>query len=87
MTISHAEFMRILETAFKQEFKTVRTDQRVFGNAGGTINLRLSAESSKRIGSINIPVTELSMTFSDVTEDEIKDFIKRFDRAFQRGGG
>lgn len=87
MTISHKEFDRILKMAFKREFKTVRSDQSEFENSDNTINLKLSAESSKKIGSINIPITELCITFMGVTEEQKKDFMIRFDRAFQRGGG
>jgi hypothetical protein len=87
MTISHREFNRILKAACKQEFKTARSDQSEFENSDGTINLKLSAESSKRIGSIDLPITELTITFRSMTEEEIKDFMLRFDRAFQRGGG
>jgi hypothetical protein len=87
MTISHREFSRILMAAFKQEFKRIRSDQTEFENSEGTINLKLSAESSKRIGSIDLPITELTITFLGMTEEEIKDFMVRFDRSFQRGGG
>ena len=87
MTISHKEFNRILKMAFEQEFKTVRADQSEFANSGNTINLKLSAESSKKIGSIDIPITELCITFMGMTEEQMKDFMIRFDRAFQRGGG
>lgn len=49
--------------------------------------VRLSAESERRIALLTVPVTRVEFEFEGFNEREMRDFMKRFDRAFQRAGG
>lgn len=48
----------------------------------------LSPEGVRQLGqSIKLPVTFVTFHFFDFTDDEINDFIKRFNLKFMKGGG
>jgi len=87
MSISHAEFRRVLVLAFGQEFRPVGAGSVEFENSDGSIRLSLGTESSRRMGSLTIPVTRLTLRFNGLDPVHIRDFLVRFDRSFQRGGG
>jgi len=87
MSISHAEFRRVLALAFRQEFQPVGSGSVEFENSDGSIRLILGQETSRRMGSITIAVTRLTLRFSGMGPDRMQDFLVRFDRSFQRGGG
>lgn len=87
MAISHREFRRVLDMAFDGEFRATGVGQDEFVSRDGRITLCLAAETGRRIGSITMTVTVLSLKFSDMTEAAVEEFLARFDRSFQRGGG
>lgn len=87
MAISHDELHRVLNMAFGDEFKANDPEGIEFVSDDGRIRLCLSGEGSRRIGSITMPVTELSLKFRDMNEAAVSAFMVRFDRSFQRGGG
>lgn len=90
MTISHREFHRLLPAA-------------VPGyqiNGAGTIAIRvqrpehnqlleiaLGTERQRTLGALKLPVTDVRLRFSGFSETEFEAFLRRFDMAYQRGGG
>jgi len=47
----------------------------------------LSLEGRRRIAALSLPTTQVHFTFSGYSQQDIEQFMARFDRAFQRGGG
>lgn len=87
MSISHAEFRRVMALAFRQEFQPAGAGAAEFINSDASIHLILSEESSRRMGAITIPVTRLTLRFNGMDPESVRAFLVRFDRSFQRGGG
>ena len=53
----------------------------------GKINIKLSPETTRSIGSLRLPVTEVEITFSHLSQQEATKFLNRFDLYYQKGGG
>jgi hypothetical protein len=91
MTISHSDFFRILPKAMgsrryhKQEnvITVTLNDEGVTGD----IVISLSKERVRKIASLTLPVTDVTFQAGNITEEQKIEFFKRFDRAYQRGGG
>jgi len=84
---SHREFFRALPPVLERwEW---RSDGRVVnawrGNARVTITL--GPEGTRAIALLRLPVTRAEFAFEGLDEAEIDEFMTRFWRAFQRGGG
>ena len=87
MTITPYEFRRILRNAFGPEFRPSADDGTVFERCDGSIRLILSKQEPRRIGVMTLPITQLQLEFLQLSEVQIRTFMRCFDRAFQRGGG
>jgi hypothetical protein len=57
------------------------------GHPGGEILITLHPTTERRLGSFVIPATPVEFRFVGLEEEERRDFMRRFDRHFQRGGG
>ncbi len=53
----------------------------------GTITIQLHDTTQRRLGSLSLPTTPVEFCFSGLTAEERGEFMGRFDRYFQRGGG
>ncbi|MFT5426339.1 MAG: hypothetical protein ACI9ZT_001280 [Gammaproteobacteria bacterium] len=91
MTISHSDFFRILPKAVgshryhKQEnVITVSLNDK---GIACEIVISLSKERVRKIASLTLPVTDVTFQAGNITEEQKIEFFKRFDRAYQRGGG
>ena len=51
------------------------------------VEIHLGPEQTRRLGALRLPEMEVILVFDGYSEDEQADFLRRFDRAFQRGGG
>jgi hypothetical protein len=49
--------------------------------------ISLSKERVRKIASLTLPVTDVTFQAGNITEEQKIEFFKRFDRAYQRGGG
>jgi len=87
MTISHDEFRRILQLAFPATASSAGDNDTEFRFEGDRVRVRLSPQGSRRIGTLQLPVTKVLLEFDDMAEADIQRFIDRFNRSFQRGGG
>lgn len=87
MGITHAELFRLLPAATGlQEFDV--SDKIIsIRNGEKVINIRISPEIERRLGSLRLPVTVLEFSFSGYAGQEISKFFRRFDRCFRRCGG
>jgi len=88
MTITHADFFRILPLALRNFEYTITGDEvQVNTGTGSRVIIRLSNETRRQIGAISLPVTGIAFRFEDMNEQSARDFLAGFDRAYQKGGG
>ena len=89
MSITHAEFLRSLLPLKKYyQYKIdddamlilITDDQRV-------VKIELGTESRTDLGSLQMPSTQVKLTFCGFTPPELDLFWSRFDLCFRRGGG
>jgi len=59
---------------------------RIGGEDGG-VDIALEPLPPRRIALITLPVMRVTLSFRGWAADEVRGFVQRFDRAFQRGGG
>ena len=87
MAVTHTDFYRLLPNVLRGEDITVEgTRVRIEGTAG-TWTIDLGLEGERRIALLVVPRTSVTLTFEDYSTENREDALKRFDRAFQRGGG
>jgi hypothetical protein len=55
--------------------------------ASRELEIRLGPEQQRRLGMLQLPLTEVTLTFTGYTAEERLRFLRRFDLGFQRGGG
>lgn len=58
-----------------------------FSSEGRVARMRLMPERVRRIASLALPLTEVSIEFENFSEQQYSDFMKRFKQHLQRGGG
>lgn len=51
------------------------------------IEIHLGPEQTRRLGALSLPEMEVTLVFQGYSAEERADFFRRFDRAYQRGGG
>lgn len=87
MGITHAEFYRLLPVALG-ECKYARMDNGVtIDDEQGQLMIQLGPQAERVIGSMRVPVTCMTFSFSGYTPSQVEAFMGRFERSFQRGGG
>lgn len=87
MSITHAEFFRLLPAAIAG-MPYSGSGLRVEAEHGGRkISIELSEQRSLRIGSLSLPAVVVAMECEGFDDREWKAFLSRFDLTFQRGGG
>ena len=87
MTITHKDFLRLLPKAiggltYEKVDNTILIEDEL-----RTIQITLSCESSRKFGSINLPVTNVSIELKGFCDTSVKRFLSRFDLSYQKGGG
>lgn len=85
--LSHADFRRIfprIEPEFRQLqercVELVRADGRV-------LQIEISPEQVRRLASFKIPFILITFRFAGWNDEQRTEFFKKFDLAFQKGGG
>ena len=87
MAVTHREFFRLLPRVLPDNPVHTGDNTAVIPLHGGEIHIMLAAESERRLGSLTLPVTLVTLHFSGFEADAIDDFLERFYRTFQKGGG
>ncbi|MCW5700596.1 MAG: hypothetical protein KIT00_12220 [Rhodospirillales bacterium] len=87
MAITHRDFFRILPGVFEGEPFRTDGNRIVFEKGGRRLEIELSPEGQRRIALLTLPVTHVCLAFFGYGDAEMKSFLSRFDRSFQRGGG
>ncbi len=90
-------FAKSLSTLFEQEISLSLTDSQILIESNDFLNFKepmrfkikinLTPLAERSIGALIIPRLLVHFTFYHCTELQQKDFIKKFDISFQRGGG
>jgi len=87
MTITHADFFRLLPGVCENCCIT-RARKLIQSSLGsGTIEILLAPECSRMLGSLELPVTEITFCFDNVSDQDRESFLERFHRVYQKGGG
>jgi len=87
MTITHADFFRILPKALKNNQYEVSLNGVTIAETEKRLEIKLSPESSRSIGALKLPVTNLEFRFEGYTAEQTDIFMRQFDRSFHKGGG
>ncbi len=87
MALDHAEFRRCLAPLARHYPLTERNGEIHLQLPTGRVRLRLGPVTERRLGSLALPQTEVTLELEGVPAAEAEVFLADFDRAFQRGGG
>lgn len=87
MGLTLGDFVRSLPSAI--EPLVYQVEGRVFTiiHPQGLVVIELSETGERRIASLSLPVTPVDFQFNGLDEAARRQFMSRFDRYFQRGGG
>ncbi len=87
MSISHREFLRsFARVARGMDWAVQGSDIRV-GQGARRIEIHLAAEGQRAIALLRLARTDVHFAFFGHSQAQIDDFMARFERGFQRGGG
>ena len=87
MTLTHADFFRLLPKALEGIDYTVAGDTIHFSLKEAQAAITLSPETGRTIGALDLPLTNIRFVFDGVDEETIREFFERFDLAYRNGGG
>lgn len=87
MSISRADFLRTLPAALGHCRYQINQHTITIDAVDIHLTLRLSEEGERRIAALTLPVMTVEFEFEDGTPEQMQQFMERFQRCFQRGGG
>ena len=87
MSITHKEFLRLLPLAVQGASVNRRDNMLTVKTASGRLTITLAPQTTRKLGLLEFPVTTVTMEFHDFNPSDQAAFLKRFDLAYQRGGG
>ena len=87
MTITHADFFRLLPKALA-DYQFITSNQEIQVKlATGYVNIQLMPETTRKIGSLLLTITHVTFHFENTAQDEMQLFFDKFNPAYQKGGG
>ncbi len=88
MGISHADFRRIFPRVVGDAVRAeIDLQSRVEWQDGAVLEVNVSPELIRRIALLRLPYVNIRFVFQGFSETRRSEFMRRFDRAFQKGGG
>lgn len=85
MALSRAEF---LASMYHFVGSPVESDETTLSVGAGHVLIRYTADTSRRLGGLLLlPSAVVTLSFYGTDETNRQNFLARFDRIFQRGGG
>lgn len=87
MGYTHKEFIRLLPRAVDGADMAVTGNRYEVADDERTLCIELGEERERRIASIRLPLTPLSLTFTGYDKAGIEAVLDRFWRTYQKGGG
>ena len=87
MQCTHAEFLRELPAAcHNRPFEIVGNEVVVY-DGDRQIRFQIHDEPIRYLGSLALPMEEITVTFVDFSNDEAERFMSEFSKGIQRVGG
>jgi hypothetical protein len=87
MALDHDEFIRCLQPLLQDHSWESDGNRIRIGTERGDIAIRLHPTGFRSLGSLRLPQTLVEIDLRALTDAAAADFLARFDRVFQRGGG
>jgi hypothetical protein len=87
MQCTHAEFLRELPLACGDRPYELIGERVIVHEKEREIQIRMREEPIRHLGSLNLPMEEISFKFIDYTEDEASRFMDEFKKHTLRMGG
>ena len=87
MTITHKEFFRLLPKALAGLPYQKNANQIRVTDGDSMIRITLAEESTRKLASLSLPMTQVHIELDNVEEADMDRFISRFKLAYQKGGG
>ena len=87
MGLTHAEFVRTLPPAIEHRPFTVEDDVVRIEFEGRRLTICLGVQRWRSIASLRLPYLSVTFAFEGFPDAERAQFMHRFERYFQRGGG
>ena len=87
MTITHADFFRLLPRALGSENFSREENEMTYINGKFSMQVSISPQSKWSIGALSLPKTQVVITMNGCDDQEAQDRIQKFDQAYQKGGG
>ncbi|MFA5912039.1 MAG: hypothetical protein WC830_00630 [Burkholderiales bacterium] len=87
MTITRADFRRLLPAAVNQVHFIEEKDAFVHSERGRGWRIGIEPLPQLRLGLIRLERHRLSVEFAGYADEEIRNFMARFEMYFRRGGG
>lgn len=87
MAVTHADFFRILPNVFPDRDYDVQGTTIRRQSDGGTLEIKLGPEGTRRIALLKLPQTSITLTFKGYSQSQRSELIEKFDKGFQRAGG
>jgi len=85
--LTHAEFYRSLPPAIAHRPFTTHGNKVRIEDGGRVVTIDLGPQRYRPIASLRMPFVEATFTFVGYSEPDRRQFMERFERYFQRGGG
>ena len=92
MSIGHADFWRLflkIDAPLISDQVNYQVGMRrcQFDWQDGSITVELSAENIRQIAALVLPQTDVALHYIGLSQLQINEFEKKFERQFQRAGG
>ena len=87
MGVSEKEFLRLLPKVLGANLFYIMNDKVTYENNGKTAEFFFVPEKSIEFGSLKIPKLGVRIILYGFDEREYQDFVIKFERAYQKGGG
>jgi hypothetical protein len=87
MQCTPAELFRELPFACAKRAYEISGDQVIVHDGARDVLIGVRQEPDRHLGSLNLPMEELTLTFNEYSEDEADAFLREFLRPIMRCGG
>jgi hypothetical protein len=87
MALNRTEFLRSFPAAAGSLPWRIEGSRILVEDAPRLLEISLSPQSPRSMGALVLPQTDVSLRFEGFTTEAVDAFLRRFDLAFQRGGG
>lgn len=87
MGVSHADFFRIIPRALGTTDYSRSVTGIVLEDGDKRLEITIGPEGKRTIALLSLPVTTVTLTFSNYNQAELTSALDRFNLYFRRGGG